>query len=80
MGIIIIFLGISKKNYAQKNEHNLLKPSIHAVSDSRLNEVSGQTRGCGGVAILWGERASIVHNIPCPGNGRLCCSYQTVVI
>ena len=25
----------------------------HAVSDSRLNEVSGQTRDCGGVAILW---------------------------
>ena len=45
----------------------------HAVSDPRLNEMSELTRGCGGVAIVWKEELS-VEGIPCPGNGRLCCT------
>ena len=31
MRIIIFFPGISKKNYSQKNEHNLLKPSEGSI-------------------------------------------------
>ena len=47
----------------------------HALSDSRLNEVSGQTRGCGGVAILWKKELlwKKASSAQCPGNGRLCC-------
>ena len=56
------------------------------MSDARLNEVTDQTRGCGGVAILW-KKELLVHNIICPGNGRLCCikiqlsdcSYLTII-
>ena len=41
------------------------------VSDSRLNEQSDQTRGCGGVAILWKKGLSVL-TLPCPNNGRVC--------
>ena len=31
MGIMMKFIGISKKNNAQKRKHNLLKPTVKAV-------------------------------------------------
>ena len=49
MGIIMKFIGNSKKNNAQKREHNLLKPTgrhteVDAMNGGRL--VQGDTRQC----------------------------------
>ena len=43
MGIIMKFIGISKKNNAQKREHNLLKPSLG--KRSRVTIVRGEGLG-----------------------------------
>ena len=48
MGIMMKFIGISKKNNAQKGEHNLLKPTHRAPVYSTLTTVCGEVMAVGG--------------------------------